>query len=551
MSFKKNTAVTGFPFTLVAAADGSAITTGTPVGYVTLDGGTQTAIGDVTPVHEGNGQWTFDLTAAEMNGDVVGFLVTHTSAINAHFTMRSDTKIVSELNDFNAASDDVAVVTTLTNKTGFSLSATGLDAIASTATGVVEIAKAIWDRVLSAANHNIANSAGRRVRQLQDSGSYAAGGAMVYLDTVNGIAGTTLYENGTITNAVDSIADALTIMGNLPADQIHVSSGSTFAPVVDILDKNIYGVGYACTLGGNDFAGTHIYHASPMNGIATTAGAADHFDVLDSIINVMTSDDIHFTRSIFLGTYTFGTSGIVTCDVKMNYCVSGIDGAGSPVFTKTAGATLNLSVRDFKGGFTLNGLESGDSVTLGGTELGTITLNGADASVEIRGIYKSLVDNLTGSPTVNTDGAIKGVDVASTLADTNAILVDTGTTIPAILGTPAGANMSADIADLPTVAELEVRTPTAAQLAYITRHAATALPVTFTGGTTTTAILGNVDGSAASSTDDVYNSRLLVFNAGTLDEQVCQITDYVGSTTTATISAVTTAVTASHTAVLV
>ena len=112
--FKKNTAVTGFPFTLISAADGSAITTGTPVGYVTLDGGAQTAIGDVTPVHEGNGQWTFDLTAAEMNGDVVGFLITHASAINVHFTIKTDTKIVSELNDV-AATDVVSsgAITTL------------------------------------------------------------------------------------------------------------------------------------------------------------------------------------------------------------------------------------------------------------------------------------------------------------------------------------------------------------------------------------------------------------------------------------------------------
>ena len=71
--FKKNTAVTGFPFHLVATADGSDITAGTPVGYYTLDGGSQTAINDVTPVHEGNGEWTFDLLAAEMNGDIVGF----------------------------------------------------------------------------------------------------------------------------------------------------------------------------------------------------------------------------------------------------------------------------------------------------------------------------------------------------------------------------------------------------------------------------------------------------------------------------------------------
>lgn len=79
-------------------------------------------------------------------------------------------------------------------------------------------------------------------------------------------------------------------------------------------------------------------------------------------------------------------------------------------------------------------------------------------------------------------------------------------------------------------------------------HALESLPVTFTGGTTTTAVLGNVDGAAASSTDDVYIGRILIFNVGTLNHQVAEITDYVGSTKTATISAVTTAVTSSHTA---
>lgn len=115
--FKKNTAVTGFPFTMVSATDGSAITTGTPVGYVTLDGGTQAAIADVTPVHEGNGQWTFDLTAGEMNGDVVGLLITHASAVNVHFTIKTDTKIVSELNDLSSAAVNAEVLDVLNTDT--------------------------------------------------------------------------------------------------------------------------------------------------------------------------------------------------------------------------------------------------------------------------------------------------------------------------------------------------------------------------------------------------------------------------------------------------
>jgi hypothetical protein len=117
---------------------------------------------------------------------------------------------------------------------------------------------------------------------------------------------------------------------------------------------------------------------------------------------------------------------------------------------------------------------------------------------------------------------------------------------------PAEVNAECDTAlvdyDGPTNAEMEARTPTAAQLAYIVSNAADGKPVTFTGGTTTTAILGNVDGVAASSTDDAYKGRILVFNEGSLDEQATDITDYVGSTKTATITAVTTAVTSSHTA---
>jgi len=223
--FKKNTAVTGFSVGLVSATDGSDITTGTPVGYYTLDGGTQTAIGDVTPAHEGNGLWSFDLLAAETNGDIVALSFTHASAITAHFTIKTDTKIVSELQDittaqvntecdtaltdydgptdaemiartlvagsyFDPAADTVATVTTLTNKTGFSLAATGLDAISSTATGMIEIAKAIWDRVISKANHNIAQSSGKLLRNLaattirQDTAQGAGtGNNQIQLDT--------------------------------------------------------------------------------------------------------------------------------------------------------------------------------------------------------------------------------------------------------------------------------------------------------------------------------------------------------------------------------
>lgn len=106
--------------------------------------------------------------------------------------------------------------------------------------------------------------------------------------------------------------------------------------------------------------------------------------------------------------------------------------------------------------------------------------------------------------------------------------------------------------DPPTNAEMEARTPTAAQLAYIVANAATGVPVTFTtaGGSPTNAVLNLVDGASASATPDQYNGRLLVFTNSTLKDVVTDITDYDGAGN-ATITAIPTAPTSTHTARLI
>jgi len=92
--FKKNIAVTGFPFMLLSATTGLPVTSGVAVGYVVLDGGSQAALGS-SPVHEGNGQWSVNLTAAEMNGDVVGLVFIHPDAIPVSFTIKTDAEITA------------------------------------------------------------------------------------------------------------------------------------------------------------------------------------------------------------------------------------------------------------------------------------------------------------------------------------------------------------------------------------------------------------------------------------------------------------------------
>ncbi len=108
MSFKKNTAVTGFSVGMVNKTTGADITTGTVNGFVTIDGGVQTALTNIL-VHQGNGLWSVNLTAGEMNGDVIGLTFTHTDAVTQHFTIKTLTELPSDLNDLDAAGIRAAV----------------------------------------------------------------------------------------------------------------------------------------------------------------------------------------------------------------------------------------------------------------------------------------------------------------------------------------------------------------------------------------------------------------------------------------------------------
>ena len=90
MSFVRNNAVTGFTFGLVNKSTGAALTgVASAIGkYITKDGGTQASIAG-SVAEEGNGQYSVNLSAAEMNASVVGLLFTHTDAIPVQFTIKT------------------------------------------------------------------------------------------------------------------------------------------------------------------------------------------------------------------------------------------------------------------------------------------------------------------------------------------------------------------------------------------------------------------------------------------------------------------------------
>ena len=86
--FYRTVPVTGYTFLMLAAADGAAITSGTVTGRITKDGGTQATLAG-SCVHEGNGQWSVNLTTSEMDAEVVALLFTHTSAVPVFRTIET------------------------------------------------------------------------------------------------------------------------------------------------------------------------------------------------------------------------------------------------------------------------------------------------------------------------------------------------------------------------------------------------------------------------------------------------------------------------------
>lgn len=370
------------------------------------------------------------------------------------------------------------------------------------------------------------------------SGGYQNG--QIWVDSVNGTDGSELDTHGTSTIPCKTWANIVALVAtSLPSD-VHVLNGSTLTLDSTALNYSFFGDHWSLALGAQACGGVYVQGAT-VSGIATSAGEEMHFEGCD--IGTSTVEQGHFDKCGFTGTLTMNTAD----DYEFHGCYNKT--ATTAIFTKTASVNITAEWVDWSGSITLSGIQASSSYILAGTEIGDVILNGADGTVEVRGIYKSITDNRTGSPTLTISGAVQAGDVAKIpLSDGTVTWNSTAL---------ASINAEADTAltdyDPPTNTEMEARTPTAAQLAYMVENSNTGLPVTFTtsGGSTTVAVLNLVDGGAGSATDDQYNGRLLVFTDGTLKGVVTDITDYTGSTTTATITAIPTAPTSSHNARLI
>ena len=399
------------------------------------------------------------------------------------------------------------------------------------------------------------------------NGGYDNG--MVYVDTVNGAAGTEEGVNGTSTNPSDNLADAYTIAAveNITAFQIEPGSALTLPS--DSSKKTFEGSSYTVALNGQEFGDSRIVGCISVTGtgVNTSGGQTPVFE--RCAVGSVTMPPFACINCGFFGTVTLGSEGnftfgtgaaifdlpfVIDFGAALNSSkVFLVDWSIGNVEIQNAGAGTGSYVFEMSGTGSLT-VNANCSATT------TVTLEGHIArNADVTGVTyveTSNVLDVIGAPV----GADISADIAAVKADTGEIgtagagLTDLGGMSTAM---KAEVNAEADTAltdyDPPTNAEMEARTPTAAQLAYMVENSNTGLPVTFTtsGGSTTVAVLNLVDGGAGSATDDQYNGRLLVFTDGALKGVVTDITDYTGSTTTATITAIPTAPTSSHNARLI
>ena len=215
--FKKNQNVNGLSFSMISKTDGSDISTGVVWADLVQDGGVFVDL-IAQPIHRVNSLWTANISAAEMNFDLVSVTFKHTDGIPVTYNIKTDTKLVSDLTDFNPT-------TTLVNANVYSIN--------SNTDAAIQLQQKV-PRI----DGNITSRA-------------AAGAQMDLIDAPNSTA-ITAIQNGisTFDNATDIVnANVYSINSNtissimlqqfIPRIDTNISSRSTFNYATDTVNANV------------------------------------------------------------------------------------------------------------------------------------------------------------------------------------------------------------------------------------------------------------------------------------------------------------------------
>lgn len=448
--------------------------------------------------------------------------------------------------------------TEITSAAGCVTSATGLDLVLEDSTFLTALEAQVWDAVLSGASHNDATSAGRRLRQLNDSGLYEGGA--VWYDDVNGAAGSTDFENGTVNNPCSAEADVVTLLASLGLTTVHCAPGSTYVMATAYNNNVFEGENWALQLASQDIAGTVIIGAS-VSGVATGTGTTQQFkDCIMGATSIIKGT--HYINCGLAGTQTLTEAG----DIFFDQCHSGVAGTGSVTFD--FGAALNssnLNVRHHSGGWTIANMGAGT-----GTYNGSFEGNGqivwaascsATSNASIRGNWKitdsasgavteTLDDNQTKVDTLDADWANGGrldlildARMAEASIATTAGVVDNVNTVDGNVVGSVGSNVELGPAEVNAECDTAISDAalaTAANLATVDTNVDN-LNLGIIYGTAQTGTLSTTQCTSDLSgyTNDQLIGRVIIFTAGPADGEATDITDYASASGLLTFTALT------------
>lgn len=218
----------------------------------------------------------------------------------------------------------------------------------------------------------------------------------IWVDTVNGVAGTEVGVNGTADNPLLSWADALTLSASTGIERFHIAAGSSVILTSDSSNYELLGNNWTLDLNGQVISNILVDGAA-ISGTGT--GTDPIFE--RSIIGNVTLNGAVMRGCFFEGTITAGAPA----DWFLNDCYSRIAGVGSPMFDFGAAVgDTAINLRKYSGGieFVNMGQAGTDRASVEGNGQVILDASCVDGTLAVRGHFTMTGD---ASPLALSDDA--------------------------------------------------------------------------------------------------------------------------------------------------
>jgi hypothetical protein len=233
----------------------------------------------------------------------------------------------------------------------------------------------------------------------------------IWIDTVNGVAGTVDFVNGVANNPVLTLADALTLATSLGLSRFIVVNGSTITLTGNSDNFTFLGRSWNLALGGQSIDGLYVIGAT-ISGIGTGATQPPRFEI--SLVGTSTLPACDMLDCCFTGTITSNQIG----DYVWHSCHSASSTAAPPIFDFGAAlGNTHLHLRNYAGSMDIRnmGQTGTDEMSMEGDGELIINANCIGGTVELRGAIE-LTDGGSGQ-TITQDARLTTPKIADEVWD--------------------------------------------------------------------------------------------------------------------------------------